>query len=222
MQANGSPLPEFEFDEDHSYFMVRLPVHPAALEVAESGVPGTTEVEDSEPTLQVTPQVTPQVEELLKVMQGEQSRAELMASLGLKDRSNFFELYLEPALEAGLIEMTVPDKPNSRKQKYRRRVHGTEEEKEAPPPQVTLQVTLQVTPQVEGLLKAMDGELSRAEIMKRLGFKDRRHFVSTYLQPALDVGLIEYTIPGIPNSRLQQYRLTARGRQLLRETTIEL
>ena len=27
---------EFEFDEDHSYFMVRLPIHPAALEVAES------------------------------------------------------------------------------------------------------------------------------------------------------------------------------------------
>ncbi len=31
------PLPaEFEFDEDHSYFMVRLPIHPAALEVADS------------------------------------------------------------------------------------------------------------------------------------------------------------------------------------------
>ena len=36
MRENGSPPAEFEFDEDHSYFMVRLPVHPAALEVAES------------------------------------------------------------------------------------------------------------------------------------------------------------------------------------------
>jgi ATP-dependent DNA helicase RecG len=33
MEANGSPPLEFDFDEDHSYFMVRLPVHPAALEV---------------------------------------------------------------------------------------------------------------------------------------------------------------------------------------------
>ena len=33
---NGSPPAEFEFDEDHSYFMVRLPIHSAALEVAES------------------------------------------------------------------------------------------------------------------------------------------------------------------------------------------
>jgi ATP-dependent DNA helicase RecG len=41
MRKNGSPPPEFEFDEDHSYFMVRLPVHPAALEVAESGPTGT-------------------------------------------------------------------------------------------------------------------------------------------------------------------------------------
>ena len=36
MRKNGSPPAEFDFDEDHSYFMVRLPVHPAALEVAES------------------------------------------------------------------------------------------------------------------------------------------------------------------------------------------
>jgi len=27
MKKNGSPPPEFEFDEDHSYFLVRLPVH---------------------------------------------------------------------------------------------------------------------------------------------------------------------------------------------------
>jgi ATP-dependent DNA helicase RecG len=38
MRKNGSPPAEFEFDEDHSYFMVRLPVHPAALEVAESSM----------------------------------------------------------------------------------------------------------------------------------------------------------------------------------------
>ena len=36
MRKNGSPPAEFEFDDDHSYFSVRLPVHPAALEVAES------------------------------------------------------------------------------------------------------------------------------------------------------------------------------------------
>lgn len=36
MEKNGSPPAEFEFDEDHSYFMVRLPIHPAAMEVTAS------------------------------------------------------------------------------------------------------------------------------------------------------------------------------------------
>ena len=30
MAANGSPPPEFETDDEHSYFQVRLPVHPQA------------------------------------------------------------------------------------------------------------------------------------------------------------------------------------------------
>ncbi|MDA8258996.1 MAG: putative DNA binding domain-containing protein, partial [Betaproteobacteria bacterium] len=44
MEKNGSPPAEFEFDEDHSYFMVRLPIHPAALEVAESAARGESGV----------------------------------------------------------------------------------------------------------------------------------------------------------------------------------
>ena len=42
-----------------------------------------------------------------------------MKSLGLKDDEHFRKAYLLPALEAGLIEMTIPDKPRSSKQKYR-------------------------------------------------------------------------------------------------------
>jgi hypothetical protein len=68
---------------------------------------------------QVTPQVTPQVGELLLAIQGEMSREALQAALGLLDRKSFRERYLKPALADGLIEMTIPDKPNSRLQKYR-------------------------------------------------------------------------------------------------------
>lgn len=66
-----------------------------------------------------TPQVTPQVERLLLVLDGEMSRVELMQVLELKDRMHVSNDYLKPALGAGLIEMTVPDKLNSRLQKYR-------------------------------------------------------------------------------------------------------
>jgi hypothetical protein len=68
---------------------------------------------------QVAPQVTPQVIELLQVVRGDLSRAELQEMLGLRDRKSFFERYLKPALALGLLEKTIPDKPNSRLQKYR-------------------------------------------------------------------------------------------------------
>ena len=67
----------------------------------------------------VTPQVTPQVTDLLKVMDGEMTRQEVQDKLELIDREYFRTGYLRPALAAGVIEMTVPDKPNSRFQKYR-------------------------------------------------------------------------------------------------------
>nr|WP_231735823.1 hypothetical protein [Vibrio sp. MEBiC08052] len=39
--------------------------------------------------------------------------------MSLKDRKSFRERYLKPALEMGLIEMAIPDKPNSKSQQYR-------------------------------------------------------------------------------------------------------
>ncbi|MDX9945634.1 MAG: ATP-binding protein [Azonexus sp.] len=68
-----------------------------------------------------SPQVTPQVQQLLQHLEGEMSRLELMDSLQLSDRKNFSDSYLKPALAQGLIEMTRPETPNSRLQKYRRR-----------------------------------------------------------------------------------------------------
>jgi ATP-dependent DNA helicase RecG len=106
MAANGSPAPEFETDDDRSYFLIRLPVHERAAV--------TPQV-----TPQVTPHVTPQVRKLLAVCEGELNREDLQARMGLGDREYFRTEYLRPALDQGLIEMTIPDKPRSSKQKYR-------------------------------------------------------------------------------------------------------
>jgi predicted transcriptional regulator len=75
---------------------------------------------------QVTGQVTGQVRNLLKVTQGEQSKKELMEALQLTGRDNFEKLYLRPALEQGLLEMTIPGKPHSSRQKYRLTEKGRE------------------------------------------------------------------------------------------------
>ena len=46
-------------------------------------------------------------------------RREIQAALGLKHEDHFREVYLLPALELESIEMTLPDKPRSSKQRYR-------------------------------------------------------------------------------------------------------
>jgi len=65
--------------------------------------------------------VSDQVKQLLDVLGARTlSAAELMVPLNLKHRPTFRMNYLHPALERGLIEMTLPDAPSSRNQKYRR------------------------------------------------------------------------------------------------------
>jgi len=75
-------------------------------------------------TDQVTPPVTQQIEQLVAVLAREMSRAEIQAALQLRHRRHFTTIYLKPALEAGLIEMTLPGKPTSRNQRYRRTAAG--------------------------------------------------------------------------------------------------
>jgi len=81
-------------------------------------------------TLYDTPYVTPDnppddtpdddpVVRLIKKLKGEMNRKALQAALGLKDAEHFRKSYIQPALESGFIEMTIPDKPRSKKQKYR-------------------------------------------------------------------------------------------------------
>ncbi len=74
-----------------------------------------------------------------------------------------------------------------------------------------------VTPLLGRLLREMSSghAMSSAEIRTALGLKDRTHVRQTYIDPALTAGLIEYTIPDHPNSRLQKYRLTDQGRAVL-------
>ena len=127
MRENGSPAPVFETDDDRTSFLVRLPVH----EAAHSPPPGqgaeqATEhdAQDFTPQDKDTGQVTDHVELLVATLTREMGRAQLQSALRLAHRDHFTATYLRPALEAGLIEMTLPDKPTSRHQRYRRTAAG--------------------------------------------------------------------------------------------------
>lgn len=106
--APGAGAPSF-IEED--MFTTVVPLAPIAEQVAGQVTPHVTP--------QVTPHVTPQVGKLVEALEGEMRRGEMMEKLRLKDRAYFRMEYLQPALNAGLIEMTIPDKPRSSKQKYR-------------------------------------------------------------------------------------------------------
>ncbi len=76
----------------------------------------------------------------------------------------------------------------------------------------TPEATLEVTPEVR-LISVLTGEMTRQQLKEGLGLKDDEHFRKAYLLPALDVGLIEMTIPDKPRSSKQKYRLTDKGRR---------
>ena len=98
MQANGSPTPKFETNNDRTSFLIRLPAHPQVERMRE---------------------VTGEVNRLVAALAGEMKRTELQKALGFKHEDHFREAYLIPSLQSGLVELTIPDKPRSRLQEYR-------------------------------------------------------------------------------------------------------
>ena len=65
-------------------------------------------------------QVSDQVARLLvALIEGPRTAARLMADMGLSHRPTFRKNYLRPAIDAGLVEMTRPESPTARNQKYR-------------------------------------------------------------------------------------------------------
>lgn len=61
------------------------------------------------------------------------------------------------------------------------------------------------------------GALSKSELAVALGHKSISGKLNLRIRQMLDGGLIERTLPEKPNSRLQKYRLTPRGRAMLRK-----
>ena len=57
---------------------------------------------------------------MLAALRGDpMTRNSLQNALGLRHEDHLRKAYLVPALERGVAEMTIPDKPNSRLQKCR-------------------------------------------------------------------------------------------------------
>jgi len=104
-EAKAQGLPEPQIVETGMRLKVIIPLR-EAITIRQGG---------SSPT-----QSEKQINKLIQCLQdGEKSAGELRDMLGLKHRQTFRENYLHPALKQGVIEQTIPEKPNSRLQKYR-------------------------------------------------------------------------------------------------------
>jgi predicted HTH transcriptional regulator len=82
--------------------------------------------------------------------------------------------------------------------------------------EATGQVTGQVDQWVLRVVEACSTkDLKSSEIQEMAGIRHRETFQRNYLDKLLEDELLERTIPDKPNSRLQRYRLTEKGKLLL-------
>ena len=111
MAENGSPPPRFATDETRTYFFAELLVHP--------DLPGIGTAKD-ETHVEAYVELTEDESALLDFIAVEpKSRAEIAAQLGVSPRGRAVNRVLGGLLSGALVEMTIPDKPSSRNQKYR-------------------------------------------------------------------------------------------------------
>ncbi len=110
MKFNGSPPPVFETNKSRDYFLTILPIHPKAKR--------KTQVE-TKVGEQVSEQVSEQVGAILKFCRESKKKQEILKHINLSSVYLNYKRHILPLINNGLLELTIPDKPNSRLQKYK-------------------------------------------------------------------------------------------------------
>jgi ATP-dependent DNA helicase RecG len=71
---------------------------------------------------------------------------------------------------------------------------------------------------IPDLVDYLNEERSRNEIFHFLGLENQTMNFRNHIKPLIDFGIIEMTLPDKPNSRFQKYRLTDKGKKLLKQS----
>jgi predicted HTH transcriptional regulator len=123
LEANGSPLPIFETNDNRDYLITTFKVHEG---FNQNELPGISMYAgNSDGTMQDTMQVAMQDNmqdkrfvETLEYCTVPRTRDEVQQHLGMANRDHFRKTILKPLIDSGKLKMTIPDKPNSRNQRY--------------------------------------------------------------------------------------------------------
>lgn len=113
MKNNGSGLPIFETDEERSYFLTLLPVHPYFLKEPDTIVHEQAEKDSSRRTRD---ELHGLIIQLLKE-QGNLSTNEIAVALGYRRLTNTLRAVVSEMLKTGEVVYLYPEKPKSRNQK---------------------------------------------------------------------------------------------------------
>ena len=108
LKENGNPEPKFHVSKVTAF---EVPVQPSL---------SLNLVTDGEKVTKSATKSTELMNEVIAFCEEPRSLTEIMAHLGLKHRNNTKSRYIDPLIENGFLEMTIPDKPKSRSQKYKR------------------------------------------------------------------------------------------------------
>ena len=106
LQENGNPEPIFTVDKITAFEVTVRPSLSLNL------------VTNEEKVTKSETKLTETVNDIIVFCSTPRSMTEIMEHIGLKHRYNVKHRYIDPLIESGVLMMTIPDKPNSRNQKY--------------------------------------------------------------------------------------------------------
>ena len=118
IRHNNSPRPKFETDTGRTYFAATFPIHPKA-KTTKATAEGIAQVGE-----QVSEQVSEQVARILAFCETSRTKKDILAHIGLRPVYLNYTRHIRPLVNFGLLGMTIPEKPNSRLQKYKLTAKG--------------------------------------------------------------------------------------------------
>ena len=140
LEENGSPSPIFETDENNAYFLCILPVHPLTNSILGSqddlsrdedkrfkindlidispylGLP-VSELEDEDRNA-IKDRVTASIIKVLQYCKKPKSSDEIFEEIELYKNTKNHNHHIKPLIKVGWLNLTLPNKPTSKNQKY--------------------------------------------------------------------------------------------------------
>jgi len=195
MKTNGSPEPIFYTDDDRTLFLVTLPCHPE-LKVTKS---------DSK--------VTKSDQEVTKsVSKSDPKVSKSVSKWTSQEVDDLFVNGIDIQLITEMLDNGISDiRDYVRTQIVSKSVTKSDQKVTKSDSKVTKSISKLID-----IVDFLSTERSRQEILEHIGKTNQSKNYKEYLWPFIEGGIIEMTIPDKPNSQHQKYKLTEKGKQLIK------